>query len=220
MRKALIALILIVFCCISLKCSEPGIFFPEKNLELVYPSDGLICINNEIDFNWTDKASSQATSNEYTIIIARDRQLQDIVSNTTTTFTNFSLALDKLEGYYWSVTSDKGDTTPVFSFYTQGDAITNYAPFRSDLKAPENNAIVSNGNINLIWEASDANASDTLIYEVFFGENTTLNLIESGLTDKQHTVNVLSGKIYSWRVNVIDNFGAKSIGEVFTFSVN
>ena len=218
MRKYLT---LIAFSFLFLQCSEKtGIFFPETNLELVYPSDGLICINNEIDFNWTDKVSTQGTSKEYTIIIARDNQLQDVVSSTTLTETNFSLTLDKLETYYWSVKNNKGEETPVFSFYTQGVAVTNYAPFRADLKSPENNATVNEGDLDLIWEASDANASDTLSYEVFFGENASLNLIESGFLEKQHTVNVLSGKTYSWRVDVIDNFGAKSIGEVFTFTVN
>ena len=66
MRKSVTILTLIVFSFLLLECSEKtGIFFPETNLKLVYPSDGLICLDNKIDFNWTDKSSTQENSKEY-----------------------------------------------------------------------------------------------------------------------------------------------------------
>ena len=90
----------------------------------------------------------------------------------------------------------------------------------ADLKAPENNTSVNSGNIDLIWEGADANAGDTLTYELYFGENTALNLSDDSLSVSDYTVTVESGKTYSWKVNVKDDSGSKSIGQTFTFSVN
>ncbi|WP_373942193.1 hypothetical protein OEG92_02170 [Polaribacter sejongensis] len=90
----------------------------------------------------------------------------------------------------------------------------------ADLQTPENNGNVTEGTVDLVWEASDINTADTLTYELFFGEDATLTSVDNTLTVKSYSVSVLSGKTYSWQVNVTDNVGAKSIGQVFTFTVD
>ena len=90
----------------------------------------------------------------------------------------------------------------------------------ANLKSPENNTNITSGSLDLIWEGSDTNTTDTLTYELFFSEDEDPVLIENSLSLETYNVSVLSGKTYYWKVNTIDNSGAKSIGQVFSFSVD
>ena len=223
MRKALIILSLISLCFLSMQCStEVGLFVPEKEVELIYPSENLLCIENEIDFIWE---SSLIGINQYNIIVSKDRALSDIVLNTTTALDELSLVLEKGTAYYWQVKAldsnfNQTASSTISAFYTKGEAAINYVPFMAELQAPSNLSAISAGNLSLTWKGSDADITDVLTYELFFGENTTLNLIDDSLSDENYSVNVVSGKTYSWQVNVKDNFGAKSIGQVWSFTVD
>jgi hypothetical protein len=87
--------------------------------------------------------------------------------------------------------------------------------------SPENNSNQSaSTSISLVWDAADINTTDILTYELYFGENSTLTLIDDSLSDKSRIVSVESGKSYSWKVNVKDQNGAKSIGQIWSFTVN
>lgn len=226
MRK--ITTIFFAFCLLitSLKCSKstpkneaPG------NFDLVFPSKDLLCIDNTITFNWNDAIDPEQDEIEYNIIISKDRQLTDIVENRTVNTSQVTITLEKGIAYYWQVNAldvanEQGTASDVFAFYTKGEAVSNYAPFMAELTSPENNGTINAGAIDLSWEASDIDATDVLTYEVLFGEGTNLNVVESALTNKNFSVTVATGNSYSWQINVTDSAGAKSIGQVWTFTVN
>lgn len=226
MRKIIFLLFVFCFAITAVKCSkeEPANNAP-SSFNLVFPSNDLLCIDNTITFNWNNAVDPEQDEVAYNIIIARDRQLTDVVENTTVATTQITFNLEKATAYYWQVNAidvanNQGTKSAIFAFYTQGDLITNYAPFMAEQLTPANNETVNAGSVNLIWNASDINTEDTLTYEVYFGEGNAISLIEDSLTTKNFTVNVESGKSYSWKVNVKDNLGAKAIGQISEFTVN
>lgn len=219
---------LFLFICFSLLCvqcsKKPGNQAPSV-ASLIYPSENLLCIDNEITFNWSTAIDPENDEVEYNIIIAKDRALTNIIENRTISETQVTISLEKQTAYYWKVdaldiNNNQGTESEVFAFYTQGEGVSNYVPFTSVLLSPENNGQVNAGSVNLTWDAADPNANDILTYEVFFGENSTLTLQDDSLTAKSFSVSVESSKTYSWKVNVVDQNGAKSIGQTWTFTVN
>ena len=224
MRNILLKVSLCIGCLLTLSCSkEKPENQPPSIVELIYPKDGLLCINNTIPFNWSDAVDPENDDLVYTIVVAKDRQLMNVVKNINANTSQTEIILEKSTAFYWQVVAVDAannlfSTSKTFAFFTKGDGATNYAPFMADLKMPENDARVDAGSIDLVWEGTDIDTADTLTYELFFGENDTLNIVDSSLAVQTYTVVVVSGKTYSWKVNVIDSSGAKSIGQVFTFT--
>lgn len=212
-------------CFVCIQCSKKATNNAPSAVTLIYPNNNLLCINNIINFEWTLATDPENDEVQYNVIIAKDRNLSNIVENRTISENQVSIILEKGTAYYWQVNAldidnNLGSTSQTFAFFTYGQDISNYAPFTSVLLTPENNSQVTSGTTNLTWDAADANTGDTLTYEVFFGENDNLTLQDDNVTTKSYEVSVESGKSYSWRVDVKDQNGAKSIGQVWTFSVN
>ena len=213
-------------CLLTFQCSKKQ----EENksptsVELIYPSQNLLCIDNNIPFNWSDATDPENDAITYNIIIANDRGLTDIVENRTISASQVSINLERATAYYWTVSAldvnnNQGTKSEVFAFYTKGEGTLNSVPFTSELLTPSNNSQVSAGSVNLMWDAADANTGDTLTYEILFGENSSLKVLDETLVDKSYSVTVVSGKTYSWQVHVKDQNGAKSIGQIWSFSVN
>ncbi|MEN8882258.1 MAG: hypothetical protein ABF263_08020 [Polaribacter sp.] len=225
MKKAIVIFSLGIFCFLASCSKEEPENLPPTVVSLIFPAQDQLCIDNTIAFNWSDATDPEEEEVEYRITIAKDRQLTDVVETRSLSASQLTLTLEKATAYYWQVTaSDENNNTSaptaVSAFYTKGEATTNYAPFMADLQTPENNATVNSGSVSLTWQASDVNTDDSLTYEVFFGENTTLTLLESALTTQTYDVTVESGKTYSWQINVIDDKGAKAIGQIWSFTVN
>lgn len=226
MRKEIIIFSFWSICFLMISCSKDDpINQPPSIVQLMFPTQDLLCISNTVPFDWSDAIDAENDVFEYNLIVAKDIQLTVVVENRTVSTSQITLSLEKSTAYYWQVNAVdtlnmQESNSPVYAFYTTGEGVVNYTPFMADLKSPENNTSVNSGNIDLVWEGADANASDILTYELFFGENTTLNLVEDALSESIYTVSVGSGKTYSWKVHVKDDSGSKSIGQTFTFSVN
>jgi hypothetical protein len=191
----------------------------------MYPTQNLLCTTRSVPFDWTDATDAEDDFFEYNLIVAKDRELTNVVENRKVPSSQSTLILEKSTAYYWQVITvdvlnEQQSSSSVFAFYTTGDGVENYAPFMANLKRPENNTIVSAENIDLVWEGADINTADTLTYELYFGESGSLSLLDNSISGMSYSVSVISGKTYSWKVNVKDNWGAKSIGQIFTFSVN
>lgn len=224
MRKIILLIVFVSFCFSYTRCSKTIPNEPPSSVELIYPSENLLCIENIINFNWSTATDPEDDELEYNIIIAKDRALTDIVENRTISATQVTIELEKETAYYWKVdaldiNNNLGTASETSAFYTQGEVVSNYAPFTAAPENPENNGQVDAGAINLTWEAYDLNTEDTLTFEVFFGEDDNLTLLDDNVTAKSYTVSVESGKTYSWKVDVKDQNGAKSIGEVWSFIV-
>ena len=226
MKKILIFIALASICSINFKCSNSdGIFKPITEVTLSFPTNNLLCLDNTITFDWSDVNQTGSNSTSYTVIIAKDRALTDVVENTTTTQSEITVTLEKETAYYWKVIvldpqNNEEINSEIFAFFTKGDGIVNYAPFASELVSPTNESLVNSVNINLIWIGSDTDPGDTLTYELFFGESSPPTLLENSLTIETKNVTVEAGKTYYWKVNVIDQNNAKSIGQIWSFTAN
>jgi hypothetical protein len=226
MKRVFIITTIVSFCLLNVQCAKDEVNKAPTAASLIYPTENLLCIDNTINFNWTEAIDPEEDDLEYNLIIATDRAMTNIVQNSTITTLQSLVSLEKQTAYYWRVDAldidnNQGTSSEIFAFYTKGDAVLNYAPFSAELVSPENDSEQSaTTSISLDWNAADANTTDTLTYELYFGENATLTLIDDSLSDKSHIVSVESGKTYSWKVNVKDQNGAKSIGQTWSFTVN
>jgi hypothetical protein len=218
--------VLVFLCVLNIQCSKD-----EKNkapiaVNLIYPTQNLLCTDNTINFNWSKATDPENDALEYNLIIATDRSMTNVIENITITNLQTTVSLEKQTAYYWKVdaldiNNKQGTSSEIFAFFTKGEGVLNYAPFSAELVSPENNSNQSaSTSISLVWDAADINTTDILTYELYFGENSTLTLIDDSLSDKSRIVSVESGKSYSWKVNVKDQNGAKSIGQIWSFTVN
>lgn len=200
---------------------------PPSGVELQQPTNNQLCISNTVNFDWTDATDPNNNDNvSYKITFASDRAMTNVISTSTATASNTTVTLDKAKAYYWTVTAidskqAEGPVSSVFAFYTKGDGVTNAAPFSAKLEAPENGKDdVAAGTVNLRWKGADSDSEvSTLKYDVYFGETATPDEKETGLTVQNLDVTVEAGKTYYWKINTIDAAGAKSIGQVWSFTV-
>lgn len=193
---------------------------------LTYPTQNLLCIDNSIPFDWNDATDPNNDNISYKIEIATNRELTNIIKTQTAVVSNITIALDKGLAHYWRVTAvdnkgKEGDPSEVFAFYTKGEGETNTAPFTAELVKPEDEGIISGNTVTLEWKGADSNTGDTLTYDVYFGEDADPTTIkEENLSTTSIEVDVESGKTYYWKVNTKDNSAAKSIGQIWSFTIN
>ncbi|WBX71191.1 fibronectin type III domain-containing protein [Tenacibaculum retecalamus] len=197
-----------------------------STVNLEYPTENLLCIDNTIVFDWTDATDANNDAIRYKVEFSNSRDMAIIVKTETANSSTKSINLDKGVAYYWRVTAvdsknEAGVPSSVNAFYTKGTGETNTAPFMAEQLSPAEGSSIDAGIINLTWKGADSNTSDTLTYDVFFDENTDPEKVTTNsITEELYEVTVETGKTYYWKINTIDNSGAKSIGQVWTFTVN
>ncbi|WP_428743418.1 hypothetical protein [Tenacibaculum sp.] len=195
-------------------------------VNLVYPTQNLLCIENGIPFDWSDATDPNRDNISYKIEIAKNRELTNIAKTQTVSTSQVTITLEKGVAYYWRITAidskgKQGEPSSVFAFYTKGEGESNIAPFTAELVKPADESAVDGLTVTLEWKGADSNTGDTLTYDVYFGEDATPTILkEEGISTTNVEVSVESGKTYYWKVNTIDNAGAKSIGQVWSFTGN
>ncbi len=198
---------------------------PTAVSQLVFPTSDLLCIDNTVTFEWVASSDADGDSISYILVVATDRLLTQVVEQRTVSSTSVTISLERGVAYYWNVTArdsqgGDADSSSTFAFYTEGDGVSNYAPFSAALSAPENTGLVDAGTVNLSWTGGDTDAEDILTYELFFGESIDPPLLQSDLSDENFDVTASSGLTYYWKVNTMDDSGLKTIGQVWQFTVN
>lgn len=192
-----------------------------------FPTANLLCIDNNITFDWNDATDAEDGNNvRYRITIARDRDLTDIVENRTVSTSQVTILLDRGTAFYWNVVTIDSEglesqPSPTLAFFTMGIGETNSVPFTAELVAPADDADVPLGTVTLSWIGGDANPNDTLMYDVFFGTNPNPPLISENITDE--TIDIMASDAtttYYWRINTTDGSGSRSIGRVWQFTTN
>lgn len=196
---------------------------------LTNPTNNLLCIDNQLNFQWNASTDSDGDAITYQIQIATDNTFATIVQTQTTTATSKTITLDKGIAYYWRVkaTDSKNASSSysgIFNFYTEGNGVTNHVPFAPELISPALNSVVLGAptTTNLQWNGSDADTSDTLTYDVYFDTvNPPITMIsadQSESTFPTPTLNPITD--YYWKIVVKDNHGGQTIGQIWNFKTD
>jgi hypothetical protein len=205
--------------------SEPKNTAPSVPV-LIAPVSNKLCVSNSVSFEWSTSTDVEKNPVVYQLQIATDNQFTQIVSSTDVTTVVQTMTLEKGKAYYWRVkaTDDKNAASAyssTFSFYTEGIAVTNHAPFLPQLVLPTNNSTISGLSTTLKWTASDVDANDVLTFDVFLGtvENPTTKIIDNK-TSTSFEATLQTNKKYYWKVVVKDNKGGETIGQTWSFITN
>ncbi|HDZ06132.1 MAG TPA: hypothetical protein ENH58_13845 [Maribacter sp.] len=189
---------------------------------LVYPSNELLCIENELDFTWEGSTDPDGDSISYKIQVAFDEQFSDISTERTSTTTETTITLDKGKTFYWRIlaTDDENNSsiyTPTWTFYTEGDPIVNQLPFTPELIIPKLNEVVSETSTFLTWSTIDSN-NDELTYDVYFGLSKSPQLVLENSVNTSYEVGLSKNRIYYWRIVAKDEYGGTSLSPIWNFS--
>jgi hypothetical protein len=205
---------------------EPGVasLLSPANNETCLDGTSLNDTQSNVSFSWS--AASDAISYEVVIsnLLTQSSQTYAPPSNQTT------IVLTKAEPYSWIVKSigEEGSTpseSEQWKFYLAGDAVTNYAPFPSELISPRSGANITPDINNLVilnWNGSDVDA-DLESFEVYLDQNdgTTLNTtLDYQAQDTSIEVEVQNNTAYYWKIIAIDANGNQSSSGVYTFRTN
>lgn len=193
---------------------------------LVAPANNKLCLDNSVSFQWNPSTDADKDAITYQIQVAKDKGFSQIIKTVEGATNTQNIPLEKGVAYYWRVkATDSGklssDYSEVFSFYTSAEAVINHLPFSPDLVAPALNAVLNTTTVTLKWTATDVDATDKLVYDVYFG---TVNPPATKVSENQVTnvfdVAIAASKEYYWKVVVKDNKGGETTGQTWKFKTN
>jgi len=198
---------------------------PNAVSQLIYPTSDLLCIDSTVNFEWAAATDPDGDTVSYELRVALDNNMTNLVEQVTTTATTRILTLQSGTAYYWTVTAkdaeDSASPSQVFAFYTEGQGVSNYAPFLADLVNPEQDDAVVAGTTTLSWSGADVDTNDTLTYDVYFGtSNPPTSTVATDLADETIDLSTQAATTYYWQVDTKDDSGTKTIGAVWTFTTN
>jgi hypothetical protein len=233
--KNILYLVILYF--IAVSCSSSGgkdnIITPiETNKPptvptLIYPTNNLLCINNTLDFQWNPSTDSNGDALTYKVEISKDNQFSNLEQVVTLSSTSHTFVLEKGFAYYWRVKAIdsknlSSNFSDVFSLYTEGDGVSNYAPFLPALVSPLMNSVLQQNGaaVKLEWTASDID-NDVLTFDVYLdSKNPPTNIASENQINTYFNLTDYSSQKYYWKVIVKDNNGVQTVGQVWTFTVN
>lgn len=191
---------------------------------LTYPTNNLVCIDNTINFQWVASTDADNDPITYTLEIATNNGFTQNLTTASTADLYKEFTLDKGKLYYWRVKSTDSENessayTAINNFYTEADVVINHLPFAPVLTSPVLNYVTTASSVSLKWTATDADASDVLKYDVYFGmTNPPTIKVASDLTAKSYTANTTTAGDYYWKVVVKDDKGGITEGQVWFFT--
>ena len=194
---------------------------------LTNPTDGQLCIDNSVSFSWTAATDPDGDAVKYLLEIATDNNFSQIAESfDNISGTSRTVNLDKGTAYYWRVRAKdsknlNGDYSSTFDFYTEGEGVVNYLPFSPSVVSPALNAIVQTDTATLEWDSSDVD-NDPLTYTIYLEDvNPPTAMVSENQTGKTFTTATLtSGTTYYWKVEVSDDNGGTTIGQVWSFTTD
>lgn len=193
---------------------------------LVAPANNLLCIDNAIVFQWNASSDPDLDAISYQIQISKDIQFNQIDYTNSSEVLNRTVTLEKGMRYYWRVKAldAKGlasNYSAVFQFYTEGLGIINHLPFAPAVVKPELASVFSGNSVVLEWSASDVDVTDKLSFDVYFGTvNPPTTKVSISQSFNTYTQNLTSAATYYWRVDVKDDKGGITKGQVWNFVRN
>jgi hypothetical protein len=237
-----------VFSLILWSCGGGGdeVLLPE-NLpptipSLLEPTNELLCLDNLVQFKWSESTDPDLDNITYEVQISKDNTFTNITNTLKEVSTTVSVSLDKGTLYYWRVKSkdnvNESNYSSVFNFYTEGEGISNYIPFSPELVLPELNSVIQQSTTILKWKSNDLDIEDTLNFDIYFGmvrsdieDEKQENLLDlSKYTITQNTsdssvyslseISIPSSSNFYWKVIVKDGNGNETKGQVWNFKTN
>ena len=153
----------------NLSCSKTYEFRAPVDPEaanLSKPANNTQCLEiDNVTFEWNKSENTESYT--ITIINLDSKEVTNKNSNTN----SIEVTLTKGKPYSWQITSKNKSTSKiakseVWKFYLSGAANTNHAPFPAEIISPKNDAVVSEGNIELSWKVSDVDVGDTHKFDI------------------------------------------------------
>jgi hypothetical protein len=190
------------------------------------PTNGQLCINNTVDFQWEAASDAEKDAIIYQIQVATDNQFTKIAKTVEGSSTSQSITLEKGITYYWRVKAVdsknlSGSYSSTFSFYTEAAVQANRIPFIPDVLSPLFNSSINAGTTTLKWSATDPDLTDILTYDVYFGlDNPPTAKVMENKTNTSFEVSTVGLKRYYWKVVVKDNKGGETSGQIWSFRTN
>jgi hypothetical protein len=193
---------------------------------LIAPTNGKVCIDNTVTFEWEAATDPEKDAITYQIEIAKDNQFAQLVKSAESATISQNIALDKGTTYYWRVKatdskklSSKYSST--FNFYTEALVAANHLPNLPTLVLPALGAGLNAGTATLQWSATDSDVSYILTYDVYFGlDNPPTAKVVDNKTSTSVDVQTVALKRYYWKVVAKDNKGGQTIGQIWNFKTN
>jgi uncharacterized protein (TIGR02145 family) len=114
---------------------------------------------------------------------------------------------------------DTGDATDeeIVSLIVGG---VNQPPEAPKDPAPVNSATNISTQLVITWTCSDPD-TDSLTYDIYFGESENPPLLESDISGAQYSLKPLAfDKTYYWKVVAADPYQHEAVGQVWSFSTN
>jgi len=226
-------LVLILNGCGGSKDDDQSIIAPDENpIEpinsapsvpvLIYPSNGLLCIDNQLDFSWEASIDADDDPISYSIQVANDEQFTDIISEITSDETNAVISLEKGKSLFWRALAiddqnNKSNYSPSWEFYTEGEPIINQLPFPPESIYPNMDEVISASSIVLSWNGSDPD-SDALTYDVYIGTVPNAPLVTQNLEESYFEVSLTDSSKYYWSISCKDGAGGVSFSPIWSFT--
>jgi hypothetical protein len=194
---------------------------PPSIPQLKFPTNGLLCTDNPLNFNWETSTDQNGDKISYEVEIAQDESFNVMVESISLSQTSTVFSLEKGIELYWRVRAKdvKNEHSPystVWQFYTEGEGISNYLPFTPSLINPELNTLVEQNNVLLEWNSSDAD-NDDLTFDIYFGESNPPPVLILDYDSKSYSIDVGDNKTFYWQVIVKDSQGGESSGQIWAF---
>ncbi|MFV0531440.1 MAG: hypothetical protein ACK5MD_08365 [Flavobacteriales bacterium] len=186
----------------------------------IYPVQNQLCTENVVNFQWNASKDANGDAVEYTLRIYTNFPNKDLYDDYKTTELNQTITLEKGKAYYWEVIASDGEgemSGDFHQFYTESNAVVNYAPFSAEAIFPEISSDVNAGTTVLEWSCTDLD-NDPLTYTVYFGTTeNSLEMIAKNISETTTEVTTEAGKQYFWSVKTTDSSKNSTQGQTWIF---
>lgn len=190
----------------------------------IYPLNNTICTNNNVIFEWSASTDAEGDRITYTIEIAENNTFSPLTKSEISFSESRLISLETGKAFFWRVKAvdsrnAESNFSPAMQFVTEGEGISNHAPFPPTLVSPAQGSEIDATSVSLIWSTSDEDG-DSLTYDVYFDTNQNpTTLVSENQTETTYSASGLSASTrYYFKIVVKDDKGASSIGQIWHFS--
>lgn len=180
-------------------------------VSIISPADSFYTNDSRINFSWQPLLAA----NDYRFEIGQPDFSGTIILDVNLTQTNINYTLD--EGIYtWRVRGQNNSSNTGYS--TRTVIIDSTVPITPALTSPQNNAVINNDSVSLVW-SGESNFLFDSVY-VYQDSLATTSVASVKTNNRRYIFEGSLGENYFWRVKTIDlagNVGQFSLLRKFSF---